>query len=109
MASTLDNILNTSIMSQAKAMLSGAEGMLKMARNAVKGMGQDGRFFRDSKRGACPCWLPSCISRPLLLPSLPGLPPLQCPLTQPVLTPPHTSLTPFTPFTPLPQTYRRGG
>jgi len=86
MSSTIDSILNTSIMSQvsntndplpylqptlslsktttkqhnnnnnntnqAKAMLSAGEGMLKYARQAVKGMGQDGRFFRDSKRGA---------------------------------------------------------
>lgn len=33
-------------------MVAAGESALKMARQAVKGMGQDGRFFRDSKRGA---------------------------------------------------------
>jgi hypothetical protein len=42
--------------------MAAGEGALKMARQAVKGMGQDGRFFRDSKRGA---WGPlacACLS-----------------------------------------------
>ena len=39
-------------LTQARAIMAAGEGALKMARQAVKGMGQDGRFFRDSKRGA---------------------------------------------------------
>jgi hypothetical protein len=74
----MEALMNTSIMSSARAALAGAQGVVKMARQvrarapsvrsrlrgpfpylthaptpsqAVKGMGQDGKFFRDSKRG----------------------------------------------------------
>lgn len=44
-------MMNTSIMSMAKAALAMAEDGVKAARHAVKGLGTDARFFRDSKRG----------------------------------------------------------
>lgn len=45
------SIMQTSLMSQLGQMVQMGQDVVKMARQAVKGMGQDARFFRDSKRG----------------------------------------------------------
>ncbi len=46
------SFLNTSIMSNVGQMMSMGQDVMKYARQAVKGMGQDARFFRDSKKGS---------------------------------------------------------
>ena len=45
------SLFNTSVMSSLAQLGQMMEDGVKMARQAVKGMGQDARFFRDSKRG----------------------------------------------------------
>lgn len=47
------SVFNTSMMSQVGQLMQMGQDALKAGRNMVKGMGQDGRFFRDSKKGAC--------------------------------------------------------
>jgi hypothetical protein len=46
------SFLNASLMSNVSSVLSMGADAVKFARQAVKGMGQDARFFRDSKKGA---------------------------------------------------------
>jgi hypothetical protein len=45
------SIFNSSIMSNVGQMMQMGQDVMKFARQAVKGMGQDARFFRDSKKG----------------------------------------------------------
>jgi hypothetical protein len=45
------SFLNASIMSNVGQMMAMGQDVMKYARQAVKGMGQDARFFRDSKKG----------------------------------------------------------
>jgi hypothetical protein len=49
----MSSLFNTSMMSQLGQVVQMGQDVMKMARQAVKGMGQDARFFRDSKRGEC--------------------------------------------------------
>jgi hypothetical protein len=46
-------IMNTSIMSSLGQLVQVGQDTFKAARNAVRGLGQDGKFFDSSKRGAC--------------------------------------------------------
>jgi len=45
------SFLNASLMSNVGQMMQMGQDVMKYARQAVKGMGQDARFFRDSKKG----------------------------------------------------------
>jgi hypothetical protein len=58
------SFLNASIMSNVTSVLNMGADAVKFARQAVKGMGQDARFFRDSKKGE-PSVCSECRPRPL--------------------------------------------
>ncbi len=47
----MDKVLNTSVMSQLGALKQLAQDGMKAAKNAVRGVGQDGKYFSSTKKG----------------------------------------------------------